>query len=118
MRWLYCWRCSREMPMLDEEEFAIIFALYRDGLRLHKQVEELHDHPRRGSTIEELYKPCLDEYERRTGFRETNPAAIMHHRLSRYGRLCRGCGKPLRTPQASRCMDCGEAKHAELGETR
>jgi hypothetical protein len=112
MRWLYCWRCRREMPMLNEEEFAVVLAMYRDALRLHKQVEEQHDHPRRGGTLEEIYEPCLDAYERLTGFRESNPNAVMHHRLAIYGHPCRVCGKPLRTPQASKCMACGAGCHA------
>src|SRR5437868_2949833 len=104
---MYCWRCGTEMPMLEEAEYAVVFDLYRNGLRLLKQVEERKEHPR---TIEEIYKPCLDEYERITGFRETNPSAVVHHRLSNFGPPCVSCGKPLRTPRASRCVACGTAK--------
>jgi hypothetical protein len=57
--------------------------------------------------LEDVYGPCLDAYERLTGFRETNPNAVMHHRLTTYGPPCRTCGKPLRTPRASKCMACG-----------
>lgn len=70
--------------MLDEQEFAAVAALH--GMDS---------------------KPFLDEYERLTGFRETNPNAVWHHRLALYGPPCRVCSKPLRTPQASRCVACG-----------
>ena len=102
------------MPMLDEGEFTVVFGLYRDALRLH--IEGQVEHPRRGSTLQELYKPCLDEYERLTGFHESNPNAVMHHRLSLYGPPCRACGKPLRTPQASKCMACGAKTESETAE--
>jgi len=105
------------MPMLDEAEFAVVFGLYRDALRLHKQVEGQEEHPRRGSTLQELYKPCLDEYERLTGFHESNPNAVIHHRLSLYGPPCRACGKPLRTPQAAKCMACGAKPESEIAES-
>lgn len=28
MRWLYCWRCMQDMPMLDEEEYRLVAELY------------------------------------------------------------------------------------------
>ena len=100
--------------MLDDEEFAAVFASYRDALRLHKQVEGEHNHPRRGSTLQELFKPNLDEYEKLIGFNESNPNAVIHHRLSLYGTACRACGQPLRTSQASKCMACGAKREPEF----
>jgi hypothetical protein len=110
LRWLFCWRCDCEMPMLDEAEFAVVAALYRDGFRLVKQIEGGADHPLRGTTLQERFKPCLDAYARLTGFRESNANAVMHHRLALYGPPCSACGKPLRTPRASRCVACGAPK--------
>ena len=43
--------------------------------------------------------PVLQEYERLTGFHETNINAIYHHVASLYGPPCSCCGKPLRTPE-------------------
>ena len=52
------------------------------------------------------FGPLLREYERITGFRETNPNAIHHHVVSMYGPPCTACGKPLRTPRARFCAAC------------
>ena len=52
------------------------------------------------------YGPMLREYERITGFRETNPMAIYHHLVWIYGPPCAACGKPLRTPRAKFCAAC------------
>jgi len=113
MQWLFCWRCGCEMPMLDECEFAVVARLYGDGIRLIKEVENQPAHPLQATPREERFKACLDAYERLTGFRESNPNAVMHHRLVLYGPPCLACGKPLRTPRASRCMACGAPSHAE-----
>ena len=118
MRWLFCWRCRQDMPMLDEQEFAIVSAVYRHGIRLQKQIEETRQCPPNITGIADLFQPCLDAYERLTGVRETNANAVMHHRLALYGPTCRVCGKPLRTPRASRCMACGAAWTPEAGAAR
>jgi hypothetical protein len=112
MKWFYCWRCDQDMPMLDEDEFAIVSAHYREGFRLRKQGEENLQRSPGVTSIADLFRNCLDAYEQITGYRETNPNAIMHHRLALYGQSCRACGKPLRTPQASICAVCGEEKQA------
>jgi CheY-like chemotaxis protein len=85
VKMLWCWRCKVEMPMLDEAEAQQVFSKNDgpDGLNA-----------------------MLAEYERVTGYRETNPNAIYHHVLSQYGPPCQFCGKPLRTPQAIFCGSC------------
>jgi hypothetical protein len=32
MKMLYCWRCKIDVPMLDEDEFAIVSQLYSESL--------------------------------------------------------------------------------------
>jgi hypothetical protein len=71
--------------MLDEEESRRVFSK---------------------SSGSDGFLQMLDEYERVTGYRETNPSAIYHHVLSLYGPPCRHCGKPLRTPRARFCGSC------------
>jgi hypothetical protein len=78
--------------MLDDEEYSRVTSL------------RLTIGP--GKSLQERFAAMLAEYERITGFRETNPNAVFHHRLSAYGPPCLFCGKPLRTPQAKFCGSC------------
>ena len=81
MKWLWCWRCRSEMPMLDEAEYAaVVVKRKRDPEQpLSKHIQFLG---------------VLNEYERITGYRETNPNAVYHHRLSLYGPPCEKCSRP------------------------
>jgi len=78
--------------MLDEAEFSVVTSKRGAGLE--------------GDLESGQYGAALAEYERITGYRETNFAAIWHHRLALYGPPCKSCGKPLRTPQAKLCGSC------------
>jgi hypothetical protein len=91
---LWCWRCKAEVPMLDDEEFAQVVSK-----------QNLNEHTRKAR-----FAPFLDEYERITGFRETNTNAVWHHQLSLYDPPCKSCGKPLRTPHAKLCGSCMAAR--------
>jgi len=109
MQMMYCWRCQMDMPMLDEDEFKIIKRLYSDGIRTTKEIRQkynlaLDECP----PAKERFQPLLKKYFEMTGFEETVPAAIMHHRISQYGPPCKHCGKPLRTPAATFCASCGQ----------
>ena len=77
--------------MLDEDEFKSAFSLKGTGV---------------GDLWEREFGPVLNEYERITGFHETNINALYHHRSSLYGSPCGNCGKPLRRPQAKMCGTC------------
>jgi hypothetical protein len=90
MRMLWCWRCKKEVAMLDDVEFE------RVRSRIH-----IEQHTR-----DEIFSDWLVEYERITGVRETNPNAVWHHVLSKHGAPCGRCGKPLRTPRAKLCGSC------------
>src|SRR5260370_31394012 len=92
MKLLWCWRCKAEMPMLDESEFSIVVSKRGAGGE--------------GDSPSGQYGAALAEYERITGHKETNFAAIWHHRLALYGPPCKSCGKPLRTPQPKLCGSC------------
>ena len=98
MKELWCWRCKMVVPMLDEDEYAIASKLY-------SQKVEMTSGPR-----EDRYRPLLDYYFQVTGFKETEPNAIMHHRVSLYGLPCEKCGKPYRTPKATFCTACGNKR--------
>lgn len=96
MQILWCWQCQRDMPMLDEHEYAAIDDLCK---------QELSD-PDNSLSYQEFRAFILDQYARWTGLAETNVNAVFHHRLSLYGPPCHACGKPLRTPRAKLCAAC------------
>lgn len=76
------------MPMLDEQEFLTV---------TNRELEV----PLRDQLAE-----ALKRYVELTGFEETNPNAVWHHRLSLYGEPCKFCGRPLRSPNAKLCGSC------------
>ena len=99
MKVLWCWRCQMDIPMLDEEEFAIARKLYAEAMqnvRIHKKMPD--------------FQSLLNYYNELTGFKETVHNAIMHHRISEHGPPCESCGKPYRTPLASLCAACGNKR--------
>ena len=96
--------------MLDEEEFATISELYRDGIHATKEFRQRHNLSFKDASVHDRFRPVRDAYERMTGFKEANENAILHHRLSLYGPPCSNCGKPLRTAKARKCFVCGTAR--------
>lgn len=99
MEKLWCWRCKRIVPMLDEEEYQIAYELY--GRLLSDKF---------GNTIKERSKDLIEYYFNLTGEMDTTPNSIMHHRIALYGPPCESCGKPYRTNQASFCAACGHKR--------
>lgn len=92
--------------MLDEQEFAKIAPLHTQGLQSVKEFRAKSGAPIQDDPLTEHFQEMLAQYEAITGFKETNPNAVWHHRLSLYGPLCKRCGKPLRTPRAKLCGSC------------
>jgi hypothetical protein len=78
--------------MLDDDEWKSVSSLFHKGPK--------------GNPKEETFALALREYERITGFHETNPNVLYDHRLSKWGPPCERCGKPLRTPRAKLCGSC------------
>ena len=89
-----------EIPMLNEDEYLIAHKLYGKGFQNRKS----------GIERKLCFKEILDYYKEVTGFEETEPNAIMHHRIELYGADCPNCKKPLRTKQARYCAECGFGK--------
>jgi hypothetical protein len=110
---LYCWRCDRVLPMLDEAEWAQLAPLLQVAIP-----EFMEEHRRTGVSLGEaqatgvLGGRALALYRDLTGFEETNLNALWHHRISLYGPPCTHCGKPLRTPRAKLCAACGRDRVA------
>jgi hypothetical protein len=94
------------MPMLDEQEFAEIASLHTSGLQSVKEFRAKTGVPLQDVPLTDHFQAMLARYETITGFRETNPNAVWHHRLSLYGPPCKSCGKPLRSPKAKMCGSC------------
>lgn len=92
--------------MLDEEEFAEIYALYSNAFRLAKGIRRDTGVAIQHPSVKESFEPVRAKYQSITGFYEPNENAIMHHRISLYGPPCANCGKPLRTPKAKLCGNC------------
>jgi hypothetical protein len=105
-----------DVPMLDEEEFAIMGKLYSEGMSATQEFRLKHNLPLNECSIEERFRPVRDAYERMTGIAESNHNAIMHHRISIYGPPCESCGKPLRTPRANFCAACGQVRDSNKRE--
>lgn len=104
---LYCWRCDAVVPMLTEQEWARMEPALGQAIQDVQNYRTIH-----GVGLSEAMKhghgqSAILLYEELTGYVETNADAIWHHRISIYGPPCAACGKPLRTPQASFCADCG-----------
>lgn len=100
MKLLWCWRCKIEVPMLDEEEYVKAKELYR---------KSMHGNNLQAGRLVR-FKPLLDYYNKLTGWNETEPNAILHHRIEQYGPPCENCGKPYRTSQATFCAACGHKR--------
>lgn len=114
MKVIWCWRCKRDIPMLEPDEAERVGAAYGNGLttfdwslleQIYDETGDRHEVDRR-LAFEQEYGGMLREYERITGFPETHPMALYHHRVEKYGPPCSSCGKPLRTPQARLCGSC------------
>lgn len=87
--------------MLDEAEYSNALKLYGAGF---SNINDDRDYSSR-------FKPLLDYYTQVTGWGETHPNIIMHHRIAQYGPPCEVCGKPYRTPLASFCAACGNKRN-------
>jgi len=94
MKMLWCWRCKTEVPMLDDEEYGQVAA---------------HATSTSAAGADGL-AAFVAAYNRVTGWSETNPNAVGHHRLSMYGPPCPQCGKPFRSGRASYCRECGHKR--------
>ena len=96
--------------MLEMAEEALIQQAHLGGLPVVE--EEAH---RRGQVLQlmqldriaQRFQPMLEMYKLLTGFEETNPNAVAHHKVAYYGPPCPQCYKPLRTPAARFCAACG-----------
>ena len=83
------------MPMLDEHEFEQVDAIYRQCIEAIQRDRAEHELPLQSIDLAAACAPVLAVYNELTGFAETNPNAILHHRTAFYG--------PRAAPAVDRC---------------
>ena len=93
--------------MLDDREYAEVFELYSRCMREIKERRDEEEVALAKTSVHERFKAVRDAYERISGWKDMHHNAIMHHQLSALGPACPRCGKPLRTPRAKLCAECG-----------
>ena len=105
LRW--CWRCRRDVPMLDEVEYQQLDVVLSSCIRSIQ-----HEREARGVSLEAIdltahYSPAVHLYMRLTGVALSDWEELRHHRDSLLGPDCGTCGRALRSPYARRCAECG-----------
>lgn len=93
--------------MLTEQEWAEVEPLLNRAIRDVQDYRKLHNVGLKEAKDKALGSSALAKYNEITGFNETNVNAIWHHRASLFGPICKHCGKPIRTPRAKFCAECG-----------
>jgi len=105
---LYSYLIRKTVPLLDEDEWQEVEGLIksRSGFIMAYKKET-------GCSLEDArkYEPrgqeALERYFQICGQRLDHPAELYGVRLSRLGAVCPSCDKPLRTPKAKMCVECG-----------
>lgn len=95
MEELFCWRCQEVVPMMDEQEFEVVWQVLQECLACK-------DIP-----ISKRFAPVSAKYAEISGLEGVHHNVLIHHRISLYGPPCVVCNKPLRTSKASICAACG-----------
>lgn len=110
MRFAWCWRCKKTVPMLDEQEFKSIQEAYRAGTLEVQRLRAIENRPLNESDEEVLYGEVAARYREIAGVSDVPHQEIQKHRLSLLGPPCEKCGKELRTPLARKCVECGHIR--------
>ena len=92
--------------MLSDEEWELIDPFLTNYIERIKEYRREHG-VSLGEARVQVGCDALEKYFELTGYREENPDALWHHRLSGFGSECVQCGHLLRTPRASFCASCG-----------
>jgi hypothetical protein len=91
--------------MFDEAEFKELDRIYGMCLSKAKSARTVQNTPV-ANINQEIFKPLVYWHEQYTGS-TCSIEGVRHHRLLLYGPPCGVCGKPLRSPRAKRCAECG-----------
>jgi Sigma-70 factor, region 1.1 len=107
---LYCWKCKTEKHMLDISEWEKMEPLLNQMTSDIKQYRETHAASIAEAMSQGFGQKALDLYFQFTGAAEVDADVLWHHQFALFGPECHSCKKPLRTPAAKRCAECGLAK--------
>ena len=109
MKKYYCWKCKKDMPFLEEDEWKQVGPLLSDARRAIKEFRE-----EQNCDLQEALRKCRPKatlkFEELTGLSGIHFHIIQHHRLKDWGEECPDCGHLLRTPKAKFCANCGRRK--------
>lgn len=92
--------------MLEEHEWKVVSPFLANAVADIKRYRETKN-VSLAEARAHYGQEALAKYFEITGFQETNPDALWHHRASLFGAPCPACGKPLRSPKAKHCAECG-----------
>ena len=117
---LWCWRCRKDVIMLEPHEWGVIQEARRAG-RTYLEVLEREAARVPGRSFTHLAANASPEdkrlaylvlaYELFAGEREFSGRIKEHHQSTLHGPPCAACGRPLRTTQARQCASCGATRH-------
>jgi Sigma-70 factor, region 1.1 len=107
---LYCWRCKTEKYMLGISEWQKMEPLLNQMINNIKQHQENPDASTADAKGQGFAQKALDLYFQFTGVKEIDVGALWHHQFALFGPECHSCKKPIRTPAAKVCAECGAVK--------
>lgn len=103
----YCWRCREEVPMLNDAADAELQAMWAEACEtIARRKLSAVDSPEEDSKQPEMEAFCRRYWEI-TGKEWKMRHLTVYHRIADYGPPCIHCGKPLRTHNATTCLECG-----------
>lgn len=111
MKLLYCWRCKQTVPMLDESEYEDIQRAYHTSVFEIQEYRRANDAPL-DEALASVHTSIQRAYEQLAvaagydAIRVSNEH-VLKHRIAAFGPPCASCTKPLRTPAAKMCAECG-----------
>ncbi len=104
----YCWRCRRDMPFLDEEEWQAVEPLLAGAAQAIKDYRSKNQCDL-GTARRNCKPEATEKFFELTGMSDIHFDIIWHHRRKDWGIECQKCHRLFRTPKASHCANCGWA---------
>ena len=87
MKLIYCPKCHKEVPMLDDDEFRIYSDVHREVIRSIQKYRETHGVTLSEVPLSELRQPALQRYFELTGVMYEHQLFdhIWQHQVARFG---------------------------------